>query len=374
VWFSASREDEKNDLESERMVPRDKLKTERNKLIRAIDSELNELLPLVLLDANLPDQQTLNGIIGSKAGEFIDLHNDIISGPEQFVTVWMDAWIRFRASTPSDSKYNILFNNVRRSPDYIKYLHLFLRRSFLKRYEEFYRPRPTVGEAEVWIGQNHANYGLLVTPRFADGEWENDKSEIRRFKPRYWSIGHVLETGLVLPGKNETMTFSGVAEYLRFFKNVLVRGAASDHQDAIAELYSQFVEASDKPLDVPLLIPEYRYGGAASKHQYRLDFTVIHPFTMDKVGFELSPWSSHGRLTGLKTKTQKAVNQEAASNFHREVAKQKAFFKTHGVTVLIYTDPDLADIQQVFDEISVQLKPESDPVQYSFKAFEDYFK
>lgn len=355
------------------MAPRDKLKTERNKMIRHMSAELRAILPQVLSDARLPDELTLNAIIGSKADEFIDLKNDIISTPEEYVTIWMDALIAQCSSTPSNSKYNILFNNVRRSDTYIKYLHLFLRRSFLKHYEELYRNRPTVVEAEVWVGQNHANYGLLVTPRFANGAWENDKSEIRRFKPRYWSIGHVLETGLVIPDKDERMLFRNVGEYLTFFKNVLVRSAGSTHQAAIADLYCNFVKAVDRPNDVPLLIPEFRYDGVASKHLYRLDFTVIHPFTMDKVGFELSPWSSHGRLTNTKGKTQKQINDEAAVNFRKEVEKQKAFFKKHGVTVLIYTDPELADSTKIFSEIAVHLNPESDPEQYSFKAFEDYF-
>ncbi len=167
------------------------------------------------------------------------------------------------------------------------------------------KKRPTVNEAELWIGQNNADFGLFISPRFKNGQWENDKSEIRHFKKRYWSIGHVLETGLVVPDKDEKITFNDVDAYLTFFKSVLVRSAGSKYQDEIAEMYAEYVRNAEKPEDVPLLIPEFRYDGREKKHKYRLDFTVINPDTMDKVGFELSPWSSHGRLTGTKDKTQK---------------------------------------------------------------------
>ncbi|CDZ77816.1 hypothetical protein BN59_02106 [Legionella massiliensis] len=36
----------------------------------------------------------------------------------------------------------------------------------------------------------------LVTPKFRNGSWVNGNSEIRRFRKRYWSIGHILQTGL----------------------------------------------------------------------------------------------------------------------------------------------------------------------------------
>jgi hypothetical protein len=133
-----------------------------------------------------------------------------------------------------------------------------------------------------------------VTPRFAKGEWENDRSEIRHFKPWYWTIGHVLKTGLVVPGKNSKMPFSTVDDYLNFFENVLVRHSKSPYQSDLAARYSTYVRAAADPLNVPLLIPEVRYEGRAVKHKYRLDFCVIDATTMQKTGFELSPWSSHG--------------------------------------------------------------------------------
>lgn len=78
---------------------------------------------------------------------------------------------------------------------------------------------------------------ILVTPRFENGEWENDVSEIRHFQPDYWTVGHVMKTGLVVPHVCEKIEFSSVEQYLAFFKNVLVRPSGSPYELQIAEKY-----------------------------------------------------------------------------------------------------------------------------------------
>ena len=92
------------------------------------------------------------------------------------------------------------------------YFLLFLKRSYLKHFGELCRKRPPLEESEIWIGQNRANYGLLVTPTYrADkAEWCNDRSEIRHFPKLYWTIGHVLRTGLIVPNDPDRITFRRV--------------------------------------------------------------------------------------------------------------------------------------------------------------------
>jgi len=356
------------------MAKRDPQKTARNKMIETMKEQLRAMLPQVLQETGIPSEASLNAKIGGKSDEFLDLKNEIISSPEHYVLLWMEGFKQHLSTTGYQTAYDGLFDQIKNSPAFKAYLDIFLRRSYLKHYEELYRKRPAVNEAEVWIGQNNADWGLLVSPRFANGRWENDKSEIRHFKPVYWSIGHVLETGLVVPDKDERMSFATVKEYLTFFEHVLVRQTASPYQKAIASKYSTHVHAAEDPLRVPLLIPEYRYEGRIAKHKYRLDFTIITPETMDKVGFELSPWSTHGLLTGTKGKTQKQINEEASGNFDKEMAKHKAFFKKHGIFSLIYTDADLADIDAVFADAETYLTPPNPKKQLSFHYINDFFK
>lgn len=128
------------------------------------------------------------------------------------------------------------------------------------------------------------------------------------------------------------------------------------------------------PLEVPLLIPEFRYDGIADNHKYRLDFTIIDPKTINKYGFELSPWSTHGLLTGTKSKLQKEINEEAKQNFEKEMDKHKSYFKKFEIFVLIYTDSDLANIDQVINDMKNYLNSESTQTQLKLHILDDLLK
>jgi hypothetical protein len=95
--------------------------------------------------------------------------------------------------------------------------------------------------------------------------------------------------------------------------------------------------------------------------------------SLDKVGFELSPWSTHGYLTKIGGLTQKKINELAADNFAKEMRKHRAYFKEHGVFCLIFTDELLKDTQSLFDEeIVPYLQPEKPQVQLSFEILEEF--
>jgi hypothetical protein len=335
---------------------------------------LRELLPKVLKETGIDSEASLNAKIGGKADEFIDLKNEVITSPEHYASLYLDGFEGSLSTTGFRTSFDDLYDVFYESKAAQEYLMLFLERSYLKHFEELSKRRPRVEEAAIWIGQNSADYGLLVTPRFARGEWENDRSEIRHFRPGYWTIEHILETGLVIPGKNRRMPFPTVDAYLDFFENVLVRHTKSAHQIAIAERYSAYVRESANPLAVPLLLPELRYEGRAVKHKYRLDFCVIDPVTMQKTGFELSPWSTHGELTGTKGKTQKQINAEASANFDKEMKKHKRYYKKYGIFSLIYTDMDLAYPDNVFADIEDCLNPKAVNTQLNFHLLSGFFK
>lgn len=245
----------------------------------------------------------------------------------------------------------------------------------MKHFEELSRKRPDAEEAIAWIGQTNANYGLLITPRYRDGEWENDKSEIRAFNKAYWTVGHVMKTGLVIPGKNKTFIFSDVDQYLLFFTDTLVRNSGSKYEYEIACHYADYVSSHVAPESVPLLIPEFRYGGIAKKHEYRLDFLIINPYTLEKIGFELSPWSTHGYLSKIGGLTQAKINEMAKDNFEKEMKKHRSFFKKHGIYCLIYTDEQLKDTKELFEEeIKPFLEPDTPKHQLSFQIMEEFLE
>ena len=354
------------------MAKRDPDKTARNRIIANIKAELRSLLPKVLEQTGADNEQSLNARIGSKSDEFFDLKHDVIRSHDEFVNRWLQG-LKNAVETCDSAAYDWLWRKLRKSRAFKRYLLLFLKRSYLKHFEELSKQRPRVEESEIWIGQRNADYGLLVTPRFSHGQWGNDKSEIRAFKQGYWTIGHVMTTGLVIPGKKRQFTFSAVDQYLMFFRDSLVRASGSQYQYEIADYYCVYVKNHPSPLDVPLLIPEFRYRGKEKKHVYRLDFLVINPFTLDKVGFELSPWSTHGYLRQIKKLTQKEVNAMARDNFENEMKRHRDYFKRHNIFALIYTDRQLADCEQLFDnEIKPLLEPERPTNPVSFQIMEQF--
>lgn len=348
----------------------------KNNEIKALTKRLDELLPTVLKLTGYPSIQSLNGVYGGKYAEYIDIKNAVIDTPEQFTALYFQGFLRklenLRPSTNYKNYSNEAFLHIHDHEEVKDWLILSLRRTFLRKYESLSKVRPSVEESVMWIGQENASYGLLVTPRFKNGQWENDSSEVRHFKHQYWSIGHILQTGLVIPFIKDKISFNDVEQYLTFFKNVLVRNSGSPHEKEIAERYCNFVRVNEDPNEVPLLIPELRYGGINKKHEYRLDFTVINPFNMGKVGFELSPWSTHGELKGTKGKTQKKINEEAMGNFEKEVKKQKSYFLQLGITVLIYTDNDLKNHDFIFEDIAKYLSPTQAPKQLVIQTIDEF--
>ncbi len=347
------------------MAKRDPEKTARNKVIQAMTAELKGLLPRALELAPAEKEQSLHGRYGGKHAEFIDIKHAVIQTPEHFVALWLRGYMNYlrqleakKGFYAQESSYYKNFIALQQNPEVWAYVELFLKRTFLRDYEALARTRPTVERSTIWIGQNKASYGLLVTPRFAHGNWENDKSEIRHFPKDYWTIGHILQTGLVIPFKDQRINFPDVDSYLTFFQHVLVRNSGSKHEAEVAERYAKFVQDSPNPENVPLLIPELRYAGINDQHVHRLDFCVIDPFTMNRVGFELSPWSMHGKLTGIQGLTQKRINEMAQANFENEMKKMKAYFKEHEIYALIFTDADLQTPDAVFANIAHYLLPE----------------
>lgn len=366
------------------MTENQKYELVRKQKVEEITGQLQLLLPDLLkrytFNEEKPDdlksqELSLNAKIGSKNNTYLNITNDVITSPDQYVSMWFSGLLRHIETVDKgreERRAAYRFQQLLRQDDtLLQYTILFLKRTYWRNCYSVSKIRPKKEEASLWIGQENAVYGILVTPRFKNGNWENDVSEIRHFRQDYFTVGHILETGFVIPGVNEKIQFGSVNEYLKFFKNVLVRLSGSPYELQIAELYCDYVRNSKNPYRVPLLIPELRYGGLEKNHVYRLDFTVINPITLEKHGFEFSPWSTHGYLHGIKGKTQKEVNEEAKENFEREMKKHKDYYRTFNIFTVIYTDSDLEHIDRVFSDIKEFLSPKRENKQLLESAVAD---
>jgi hypothetical protein len=356
------------------MAKRDPAVTARNKQINELTAKLKKLLPDALAESGLESDKQINAKYGGKFADYIDIANEVIHSPDHFVGLYLKGFKDLAEARPQ-SAHGINFELLKKAPKLRDFLLPFLRRVYLRNYEALSKKRPLDEDAVIWIGQNNADYGLLVTPRWnvRKNDWENDRSEIRHFDRLYWSIGHVLKTGLVIPGKNEKMTFNSIDDYLKFFRLVIVRNSGSKYEKEIAQMYCDYVQSASAPLTVPLLIPEFRYEGQSPKHKYRLDFTIITNPELNKFGFELSPWSTHGYLAKTKELTQEQINRMAQDNFEHEMRRHKDFFLKHGIFVLIYTDTDLSNLPKVFDDMKRHLEPGTRSAQLRFDLIHEFF-
>lgn len=363
------------------MAKRDPNKTARNRRCKEISSELGRLWPQVSADSGYGNQLSFNALIGGKVATFIDLKEKVIKSADEYISEYLRGFKRARENegwTAGGASFSAAtlqenFDVLTKTKATKSYFLLFLQRAYLRHYDELVRTRPSAADSEIWIGENNSDYGILITPRFnPDGEWENDRSEIRRFPKLYWTIGHVLTTGMVVQGDPTPISFATIDNYLNFFTKVLVRSSGSKYEREIAALYCSYVRSQEKPEDVPLLIPELRYRGKEKRHKYRLDFCVIDPVTLEKVGFELSPWSSHGHIASTAKKNQKQINAEALKNFEKEAGKLRDYFRKHRITTLIYTDAQLADTCKIFDDMSRYFYRSTEVTQMEFSLIEEF--
>lgn len=353
------------------MRPRDPNVTARNKMVLSIKEQRRKLQPDVFSelaefeDGRLCNEHSLNAFIGGRADDYLNLKDDIIRTPMEYQSKWLTGLKKAYSNAKisrTDPRHARMYSLITGPyPKFKRYLTLFLEGSFLRHYEEHYKAKPKIDESEYWFGENGDEFGLLVTPRFVNGSWENDKSEIRHFKHPYWTLSHVMETGLCYMGEGKIRTFSHIGDYLQFFRD-LVRRTQSHYQLEIADRYVEYVNKHTAPLSVPILIPELRYDPFKKKHEHRLDFLLINPWSLEKFGFEISPWSTHGRLKGAGRRMSD-YNNDARKNFEDEMRKHKDYWRKYGISYITYTDEDIADMENVWQEVKRHLEVSEEPAQ-----------
>ena len=298
------------------------------------------------------DIRSFNASIGANYQRFCDVKQKTFNSPEELKNAYFAGWhnrvlflkersktMEYYTNLPENQEYRvfILYNE---NITIHNYIHLFLERSFYKYYREYSRNKPPLEEI-LWIGSNDRVLGIGVTPRYRNGYWENDKSEVRKTLFEYWTIGHILHTGFLEAGKNNRIMFNGLDNLLNFITEFVAKFSCSKYELGLMERYSEYVRAHHSPPTVPLLIPQFRYGGLEKSHQYRLDFLIINPTTQKRYGFELSPYSTHSNF----------------ENYEKDNQKRLDFQNKHDIVCNTLTDAQLRDSDKMFLQIEVFLQP-----------------
>lgn len=309
--------------------------------------------------------------IGRNNNTFVDSVRMQFQAPEDFIALWLDGLKDEVSENSSAIARRRKFGDPKRTveiiPEMLKnhflkeYIYLFLERNFYRNFVGRVRAKPEECLWQLWFGPGNMYWGLFISPAHRLGQWTNDKSQMRREQYHYWTIGHIMATGLVVPDSEEPMKFSSIKDFLQFYKLVLARVSNSEYEKQIAQRYLDYVAVSNVAEEIPLLIPELRYAGKEKKHLFRLDYCILNPFTMEMVGFEISPASSHMAIAGIKTKTQTQLNEGLAEKWSKESDKRNRYFSEFGISIVTFTDPELKDIDKCFDTIvsAIEDRPQS---------------
>lgn len=335
----------------------------RNEIIIELTNKMSSMEDAVLYEASRIDGRDVNiyslhGLIGGKNNIYIDSVTDSFPTANQYIARWLNGLYEFVMDRSTYGKNP----NENRTIRYLKhslikeYILLFLERTFYKHYNERVREKPDDSLWEVWFG-NKLSHGLIIAlSPIGNNSYRIDHSEIRRAKYEYWTIGHILSVGGFWDGNTSSMyKLTGIEEILQYYEHTVKALSQSEYEKQICDLYIDYIRKSNNPEGEPFLIPEFRYGGNSVKHEYRLDFTVLNPYTFNFVGFELSPSSTHMSVSKKDEKSLKQINQEQKEKWEKEMDKRNEYFKKFGITVITFTDSKLKSINDCFDTIKNHL-------------------
>jgi hypothetical protein len=339
------------------------------RMVRAKEKGLDDRLRAMKPDAlakfheikALASIQSFHAYIGSNNNSFVDSVRMKFDSPEDFKARWIDGLkdkviadadnIRNRRSLGRDKQTTEILPETLQDDFLKEYVYLFLERNFYRNFNERMRSKPDEMLWQLWFGSGGLVWGLLISPDRRLGEWTNDKSQMRREPYEYWTISHVLASGLIVPECETPYKFDSLEGFLSFYETVLARVSQSEYEKYISKSYLEYVRSSQNPESIPLLIPELRYTGKEKNHKYRLDFCVLNSYTMKMIGFEISPSSSHMSISGIKSKTQKVLNEDLSTKWDKESEKRNSYFEKYGITTITFTDKNLKDLEQCFSEI-----------------------
>ncbi|ENS5608759.1 topoisomerase II [Vibrio mimicus] len=307
---------------------------------------------------------SFHAMMGANNNIYVDSMNSVFLDPNDFITRWLEGLTvevkkRVEADTLKPKSYGVnrefflmhaLQDSVLR-----EYLFLFLTRNFYRNFKERVRSKPNESLWSIWFGSGNLVWGLLISPEMRNDDWAVDRSEIRRSDFNFWTIRHVMKTGLIDPESNEPVKFKKPDDFIQFYRSVLKRVSNSQYEKAIADRYIDYLKKSDTPYEEPFLIPELRYAGKETKHKYRLDYTILNPYTMELVGFEISPSSTHMAIPKIKDVKKVEMNRDLSLKWAKEMEKRNNYFSKFGITTITFTDEELKDIDACFDIISKYL-------------------
>ena len=234
-----------------------------------------------------------------------------------------------------------------------QYILLLQERNFYRHYAERVRIKPDSQLWRVWFG-GQLNLGLFIAPvHLPDGSWRIDHSEVRRAPYQYWTIGHILSVGgFINPVTNSMLPIKSYQDIEDFYNHLVLSLSNSVHEREICKRYIEYLKCSQDVNSEPFLIPEFQYEGLGNKFGYRMDFTILNPYTFEFVCFELSPSSLHFNIAGMKNKAQAQINAEITKMWSYECQKRNEYLAKYNLSAYTFSNAELADYDACFHVIA----------------------
>lgn len=298
---------------------------------------------------------SLHGTISFNKPRSLDLIHGSWVKSDEYIASWLQGLKDMLDSGKKTMLKDMFADEIIRS-----YIFKFLERDFYRHYKTIVRKKPQENLWSIWFGNGTLVWGLLIYPSFLDNEWTNKPGKIRRVNFEYWTVGHVLSTGLVDPESNKLIKFKRLEDFLSFYESILKRVSNSIYEKQVYDYYCKYLRNSNNPDSEPFLIPEFRYEGMKKSHKYRLDFTILNSNTGQRIGFELSPQSTHMSIQGIKSKTQIKLNEDLLVKWNKEMDKRNSYFEQFKITTLTFTDDNLADMETCKQKIGYYLSKRED--------------
>lgn len=277
---------------------------------------------------------SLNAKVGSKATRYANIETKKFLSAEAY----RDEWLHGALELNDHHMIELLKNNILR-----EYIILFLERSFLKNEKKYRKIKLESTDRELYLGKNDCVIGVFIAPRKSNEIWHSYKLKGLSVRYKYLSLGQLVYEGY-LKGKiqddkyeAELIKVNDFEDIIRFYE-IFIRNSSKNEKKFI-ENYLTYVKTKDEWMDIPMLLPELRWGGKDAFHKYRVDYFIANYFTGKRLAIELSPDSTH--LIGKNIKNE----------WKKENDKRNSYQFDYKADTIIYTSEDLKDIENCFSRI-----------------------
>lgn len=306
--------------------------------------------------------QGFHGAIGYGNDRFAKLKISQFCNPKEYITAWLQGYqqdLSERKIEESKTGFSyppkaldLLFHNE----SFIAYLLLYLQRNFYIHYKERTRKKVSEFNYVVHFGDNKHLKSLYVSPyktkqniaTTSGSNWQNKMSEVLKVDFEYFSIGHLLKTGIVV-NRNKLEKFNSFDDVLSFYEN-LYKIAHPANERPFIRLYINYIsdiaqKDTQQLLDTPLLIPEFRYKEDTIRHEYRIDFLIINCTQDEYCGIDLSPTNTHVH--------SETINKD----WNKETIRLTKFVDKYHLQPYYFADDELSNISNCFNMIKKYLIP-----------------